>query len=188
MDADAKTRLFVAVEVPARVRSAVDAATGPLRAEAGQARWTDPAGWHLTLAFLGWVEAQRVADVEAAVASAVRGAEPFEVALSGAAGTFGGGVLWAGMDDSAALAALADGLRAALTEAGFAQEERPFHAHLTLARAPRGARIPRGLAERYVGPTSSWRVDEVVLMRSRLRRGGARYTPVAAWPLGAPRS
>ncbi|MDP8970186.1 MAG: RNA 2',3'-cyclic phosphodiesterase [Actinomycetota bacterium] len=185
MDTDAKTRLFVAVEVPEQIRSAVEAATGPLRADAGPARWTDPAGWHLTLAFLGWVKPERVAEVQVAVAATAARAQPFEVALSGAVGTFGGGVLWAGLDDSAALAALADALRAELAEAGFALEERPFHAHLTLARAPRGARLPRGLTERYVGPASSWRVDELALMRSQLRRGGARYTPVATWPLGS---
>lgn len=179
-----RLRLFVAVEVPEPVRAAVDAVLAALRPRAPQANWTAAAGWHLTLAFLGGVEAERVEAVEDALAQAAGEVEPFTLRLDGTVGTFGGRVLWAGLEGSAPLAALAGHVRDALAPLGFPPEERPFHAHLTLARARRGGRLPRDLAADYAGPRPAWRVERLALMRSRLGRGGARYEVHASWPLG----
>jgi RNA 2',3'-cyclic 3'-phosphodiesterase len=183
MNAEPRLRLFVAVEIPQGVRRAVDAAATPLQRRASDAKWTSPAQWHLTLAFLGWVDADRLAAGERACAAAAAGVAPFELKLDGIAGTFGGRVLWAGLEDAPGLEALALHVREELAAAGFEVEERPFRAHLTLARARRGGRLPRGLAEEYQGPTARWTVDRLVLMRSRLQRGGARYSIEAAWRL-----
>lgn len=178
-----RLRLFVAVEIPQRVRKAVDAAAAPLQRKAPDAKWTDPAHWHLTLAFLGWVEADRQSAVERACAAAAPDAGPFELALDRSAGMFGRRVLWVGLEGAGELAALASALRAALAGAGFETDDRPFRAHLTLARARKGAQLPRGLDEAYRGPASRWTVDRFVLMRSRLQRAGAQYSVEAAWRL-----
>jgi RNA 2',3'-cyclic 3'-phosphodiesterase len=176
-------RLFVAVEIPGAVRKAVDAAAAGLQREVPDAKWTDPAAWHLTLAFLGWVDEERVPVVERACAATVAAVAPFELALSGTAGTFGNRVLWAGLEPSAELAGLVDRARTELSAAGFEIDQRPLHAHLTLARARRGGGLPQRLAHSYRGPASRWTVERVVLMRSRLQRTGARYTIEAAWRL-----
>lgn len=182
--AEAKARLFVAVEVPPRVRDAIDAAVEPLRREQPDARWVPPGNYHLTLEFIGWVDDDVGRAVEAACAEAAGAVEAFDVALSATAGTFGSGVLWAGIDDAPELDALAGAVRDALTRRDLVVEQRPFHAHITLARAGRGARIRRGLAERYDGPRERWRVERLALLRSRLRRSGAQYGLEAAWLLG----
>lgn len=185
MTAGATTRLFVAVEVPEDVRDAIMAATDPLRRSAPQVRWVPAEAYHLTLAFVGGVDDPGVRALEDACAAAASAVEPFTVSLTGAADTFGGSVLWAGLADSEPLERLAVVLRAGLGERGLLVEHRPFHAHVTLARAARDARIPSRLVDAYAGPRSTWTVERLVMMRSRLRRSGARYSVEGAWLLGA---
>lgn len=182
--ADERSRLFVAVEVPSSVRDAVDGATEALRRRQPELKWTSLASFHLTLAFLGWLDPDGVSAVHRATAAAAAESEPFTVELSGEAGTFGSKVLWAAVQPNDALTALANAVRARLVDEGLSVESRPFHAHLTLARAGRDGRIRRELSASFEGPTHAWTVDRVVVMRSRLSRGGARYTVESAWPLG----
>lgn len=183
-----RRRLFVAVEVPSAVSEAVVDATAPLRAGATELRWTRPEQQHLTLAFLGHVPVAVVPQLEAALAAAAAPVPPFSLALDGTAGTFGGRVLWARLAPAPELDELAERVRANLAGVdglpASARDDRPFHAHLTLARPrERRGRLPRGLAGRYEGPRATWRVDRLVLMRSDLRRGGARYAVESAWEL-----
>ena len=65
-EAAPRLRLFVAVEIPDRVKRAVDAAATPLQRRASDAKWTSPAQWHLTLAFLGEVDESRLAVIASA--------------------------------------------------------------------------------------------------------------------------
>jgi 2'-5' RNA ligase len=59
--------------------------------------------------------------------------------------------------------------------AGLAPEERPFHPHLTLARIRPPVDV-RGLLDEELD--LSWPCDRVVVYRSHLGRGGARYEPL----------
>ncbi|MDT8914810.1 2'-5' RNA ligase family protein [Amycolatopsis sp. PS_44_ISF1] len=155
-------RLFSALRPPAEVAAEVAAALG----EGGPGlRWSEPGGWHVTLAFYGEADpAERVAFLREALA----GRPPVEVRL-GAAGTFPG-VLW--------LAAGGAGL-AELAEAAGAGAARPYRPHLTLARFPPD-RGPGEWPARLAGFAGSpWSAGRVVLMAS----GGGRYREVAAFPL-----
>lgn len=179
-----RARLFVAVEIPQSVRDAVDVATEEIRRRQPELKWTSLSSFHVTLAFLGWVDLDAIPVVDRATAQAAAESEPFTVRLSGEAGTFGSKVLWAGIEESEPLRALAESVRSNLSAEGFPIESRPFHAHLTLARGRQDTRVRRELAASYDGPRDSWKVDQVVVMRSRLSRSGARYTVQSAWPLG----
>lgn len=181
--ADSRARLFVAVEIPARVRGAVEAAARPLRRVLPDARWVDPSALHLTVAFVGEVSDEERRAVEGACAEAAATVGSFDLALSGRAGNFGRGVLWAGVEHSHALGRLATAVRGAMVARGLPVEDRAYHAHVTLARARRGARIPPGAAEDYESPRLSWRVEHLALMRSRLGQGGPRYRVAREWPL-----
>lgn len=179
-----RARLFVAVQIPQSVRDAVDVAAEEIRRRQPELKWTSLSSFHLTLAFLGWVDLDAIPAVDRATARAAAASEPFAIRLTGEAGTFGSKVLWAGIEESTHLKALADGVRANLSAEGFPIESRPFHAHLTLARGRQDTRVRRELATSYDGPRHSWKVEQVVVMRSRLSRSGARYTVQSAWPLG----
>lgn len=171
--------LFVAVEVPDAARSAVAEAVAPLREAAPRLRWVDPQRYHLTLAFLGEVPDGRVAAVSAALGDVGAGASAFELALSGELGMFGRRVLWAGVAASAPLDDLAARVRKFVGGVvGLPDGDRPFTAHLTLARAGREKVRPELVAGAGVPPVR-WPVEQVVLMRSA---GG--YSVVEAVALG----
>lgn len=183
--AEARWRLFVAIDVPEEIRLAVDRAVEPLRSKAPDATWTRPEAWHLTLGFLGWVDAQRSSDIVERLHAAASVTEPFTLRLDGSAGSFRGGVLWAGFEDCAPLRALADATRAQLSEFMTPSDlGRGFHAHLTLARARRGQRLPRELTTAYAGPRLGWTVADLVLYRSHLRRPAPRYEALHRAALG----
>ena len=145
-------RLFVAVWPPEDVRAAIAAHPRP---EVAGVRWTTPDQWHVTLRFLG--------DIELADA-------PTLPETSGERATMGPATTRLGRQLLAVPVAGLDALAAAVL---WPADDRPFRGHLTLARARRGASIPRWLAG--VPLAGEWSVDRVTLVRSRLDPGGARY-------------
>ncbi len=182
-------RLFLAIDLPSEVRAAVRELQERTRRSCPGWRWVRPDGIHLTLRFLGEVlpdEEQRHRETwrrTIAGHPAVR----FHV---GGLGVFPGGgrprVLWVGVRDTSAsqeLAGLAESLEGAARELGFEPEDRPFRAHLTLARADREGR-PVAPAPGGAMLSSDVSADEVVLFQSELGPGGAKYSRVAAFPLG----
>jgi 2'-5' RNA ligase len=190
-----RLRLFVAVELPEEIRDRLRQVATELRAAlpAEPIRWVRPEGIHLTLKFLGDVEAARVEDLRVCLAGALPGVSPFELQPT-TLGSFGGRgglrVIWIGLaGDTEALAELAGAVERSLTPLGFSAERRPYRGHLTLARirdrtdrATR-IRIHELLSEQPQPRFSPFRVDRVSLMQSTLSPGGARYTSLASLPL-----
>ena len=182
---EALSRLFLAVPLgddarhalAARIRDAVPAGL-PGRA-------VPPRNWHLTLRFLGDVgpvAADRLAGV--LDESDLGGA--FEVTWGGL-GAFPrpkrATVLWVGASaGDEEMAALAAAVEEAVQRAGFAAEDRPFRLHLTLSRMRPDCDVRALLADAPpAGVTMP--VDRVVLYRSHLGRGGARYEEIEEFPL-----
>ena len=179
-----RERLFLAVGVPEPVRAALDEAIAPLRQRWSSLRWVGPDRWHVTLAFVGDCDRAGAAAVDAAAVCAAAGVHAFEVRLSGSFGSFGRSVLWAGLAPSSPLDALARGVRGALADRGVAIDDKPFHAHLTLARAPRRGRLPAQVqAADWAGPTHRWEVDRLEVRRSEPAPGGPSYPVRTAAPL-----
>jgi 2'-5' RNA ligase len=189
------TRTFVAIELGEAACAYLRGEIERLRRAAPAARWVDPAGLHLTLAFLGEMDDARLAEVAPAVAEAAAGAEPFTLTIGGL-GTFGAPraprVVWAGVGGALRpLGELHQRLRAALVRRGFAVEARPYTPHLTLARvaAPLPLeqldRLAELLADATRWPTRApaVAVDSISVMKSELARPAARYTRLAAVPL-----
>ena len=77
---------------------------------------------------------------------------------------------------------LAAAAEEAAQSAGFGPEDRPFRAHLTLSRV-RPAEDVSALVESFPGADLGWRCESVVVYRSHLGRGGARYEPLETFPL-----
>jgi 2'-5' RNA ligase len=128
---------------------------------------------HLTLVFLGEVDPARV-DALRRAAGTVRAA-PFGLALDRVGGFARARVAWAGTRrPPAGLLGLQADLERRIREAGFATDDRPFAAHLTLARRIRAAPEARDV------DAIAWRVESFALVESA---GG--YRTVAEWPLRA---
>ena len=177
-------RLFVALELPPAVREALREVAARLRpAGTPGVRWTDPAGIHLTLKFIGEVERAKAEAIRAALA-AVRAERPVSVAFRGM-GWFPNArrphVLWAGVEAASELAELAASIEQALEPLGIPRETREFRPHLTLARIKddRGLDRLRQEVERLGAPEFGRALyGELDLMESTLQRQGALYTRV----------
>jgi RNA 2',3'-cyclic 3'-phosphodiesterase len=133
---------------------------------------------HLTLAFLGNVPQERIAELAEIGARAAEAAAPFPLTLD-ALGVFrDAGVAWAGPQAiPAGLRRVFDVLRASLRAAVLPTERRVFNPHVTLAR-----RCHHGLAATVMEPLD-WRVESIALMASETLPEGARYRELASWPL-----
>ena len=183
-------RAFLAVAPPPEVLRRTELLTDSVRQVDDGLRWTRVDQRHVTLQFLG-----RVDDTEALVASvgeSVRRMPSFTVALGGA-GAFPSArrasVLWLGVSNGAdELRALASAIGAATAPLGFVPDDRPFRAHVTVARAnhARDLRpVVQALASAATGPSFS--VDRVVLFDSDTRADGAVHTERARFALPATR-
>jgi 2'-5' RNA ligase len=181
-----RERLFLAVDLPGDARERLAAhLRDALGGRALPGRAVAPASWHLTLRFLGDTPPAQRADVGRAMAESDPG-DSFTLGFGGL-GAFPrparATVLWLGVEEGAErLGTLAAVAEEAARRAGFAAEERPFSAHLTLARI-RPAQDVRPLLERVPSFRERIRVDAVVLFRSHLGPGGARYEAVERFPL-----
>jgi len=180
-------RLFVAVELPEDARSAIVRAVDGLRPIDGL-RAAPPDQLHLTILFLGAVESGLRSDVGERVAAAAAEVEPFRTALT-SFGTFPqtgrARVLWVGLrDDDGALARVAASTKEALRDLVIT-EDRPFRAHVTVARARRPITVPGSVRDAAVEPVL-FDVDALTLFRSHLGGGASpRYEALGRWHLGA---
>jgi 2'-5' RNA ligase len=169
-------RLFVAVEVPAKVGDVVEELDRPV---IEGLRWTTRDQWHVTLRFLGEVPevsplSEALSTVPARLEDRV-GHREVEAVLGPVTAWFPGRrILQApvrGLDDVAAC--VADAL-AESADLGAAEADRlRFNGHLTLARMKGRRPGPGRLAG--VSLHASWPVDAVVLMSSLLGPGGSQY-------------
>jgi 2'-5' RNA ligase len=146
-----------------------------------------PFNWHLTLRFVGEADQVGYERLLASVSGADLG-RPFRLQLGGM-GAFArpqrAEVLWIGLAaGEAEVLDLGAGIEEATQAAGFPAEDRPLHPHLTLSRLRPPADV-RPVFGRFEPAPIRWRVEEVVLFRSRLGRGGARYERLEAFPLGS---
>src|SRR5687767_12789823 len=143
MEEGRSARVFLAVGVSIDVADAVTRLQSALvqGAPAGLFRFGHAEQSHVTLRFLGQRSGEEQERIVHAAAAVARASSPFSVAFGGL-GVFPDArrphTLWLGLTEgSAALVELAARLEAALGEAGFAPEGRPFVPHLTLARIKR---------------------------------------------------
>jgi 2'-5' RNA ligase len=182
-------RTFVACELPGAL---ADALTAVRRAAEDRAwRWVPAGNVHLTLKFLGEVEAGLLPELKAALERAALQVRPFEIELA-ELGVLPGGrrpprVLYAAVaTGGAGLASLHQAVEAELVPLGFTADRRRFTPHATLARVRRGRprELPR-LLERFAGESfGRWDCAALTLFESRMGRGPARYVPLAEVPLG----
>jgi 2'-5' RNA ligase len=181
-------RAFFAIALEGAARSAAEQLLEELRAapSADAVRWVRPEGLHVTLRFLGEIEAAQVAPLCSAVAEELRDCEPFEMKLGAVRGfptPRRTRVVVCEVAPQEPLVELAAAVERGTSRAGFAAEARAFRPHLTLGRVRSGKSV--SLAEVSAAAGSAMRVDRTVLFQSDLHRSGARYSPLEHLALGA---
>lgn len=138
-----------------------------------------PASLHLTLAFIGAVATEKLADL-CAIGESVR-AEPFELSLDRLGFWPQRGILWAGCrQPPSSLRRLSERLDAGLVAAGFPLQRpggKGLLPHVTLARRVRCRDLPR------LETPIRWRVEGFALVESHLHPSAASYRTLSEFPL-----
>src|SRR5688500_14986168 len=175
-------RCFIAVPIGDSLRSALAEAVDGWKFE--ELRWTDRANWHLTLAFLGPTDSGHIAPIEDAMEKVASTHGPMRLRTRGLGAFPSPGrarVLWYGIEDPAGeLAALARDLHAELG----VEVAGPYRPHLTLARVRRQPMNLASWLSDASAPDGELVVDRLLLMRSHLGSGPARYDIVGSAALG----
>jgi 2'-5' RNA ligase len=189
------TRTFIALELDESLQSYLGRVIQRLAQELPSLRWVDPAGIHLTLAFLGALTNEQLVAAMQAAELAARTVPPFDYRLSHL-GVFGSPrqprVIWIGIDEpTGTLVQLHQALNQELEQRGFEVDKRPFSPHLTLSRikAPLKSDEQRRLqrlisARNLISSSPTYHVRDLSVMKSELSRTGATYTPLQDVPLG----
>jgi RNA 2',3'-cyclic 3'-phosphodiesterase len=170
-------RLFIGIPLAAQVIEELSAICQRLRSARDGLRWSAPVSWHITLQFLGETPENqyncllpRLRGIKApGISMRLEGLDAFDRV----------GVFFAGVDVSPQLALLQRHVTAATAQCGFVAETRPYHPHVTLARA-KGDRRGRSLRElkSKVGREprfSSFTANEFLLCEAFLSPAGSRY-------------
>lgn len=187
-----RARLFVALDLPNRVRAGVvewghEALADPTL------RSVKPESLHITLAFLGYLPEKEIPRL-AEIVEASRGSAPsIELGDPVPRPERGHPRLFALPAESPGTIALQRALEEKLVAARlFEPEKRPFWPHVTVARVRReepGSQCP-ALVKKHPGPlpknlSQLFRAVRIVLYRSQIQPQGAHYTPLAQVELPA---
>ena len=179
-------RCFIAVELPEPLRQEIALFQSELRSSGGDVKWVEAGNLHLTLKFLGNIEEPQVPSLKEALAAAVKNLSPFTIHLEGIGAfprTTDPRVVWIGAGEGKeTLITLAQTVGRACSELGFAPEDRPFSAHLTIGRVRSRDRlaslIQRLQVAEFRGNTPA-SIDRLILFQSALSPKGPTYTPLA---------
>ena len=172
-----KKRLFYAIELDARLREQLTRDVHRLRQIGVSGKFTRPDNLHLTLQFLGEIDAEQLTGLIRILQETALACMPFTMQFTGL-GSFGKkrDILWLGLSEQPELYRLQRLLTDNLTAAGLPCETRPYQPHLTLVRQAR-YRDERVWQEK----TSVLRqkVTSFSLMESTRYQGELRYLALA---------
>ncbi|MBX7541713.1 RNA 2',3'-cyclic phosphodiesterase [Qipengyuania sphaerica] len=172
-------RLFFGIKPPRPIRAALL----DIMQEVDNARWQDDGQLHLTLRYIGEVDAHTADDI--AEAATKLDFDPFELTIA-STGIFERKstptTLWAGVAPSPGLTRLQAKIERLCQRCGIPAETRKFTPHITLARlnssaGPVGPFLARH-AGLHLGP---WQVEDYILYESTLRQQGSLYEPIVTY-------
>ncbi len=190
-DQDEMVRSFIAINLPEEMQNNISSLADRFRnvLKHGRTRvaWVKPGSIHLTLKFLGSIEAELVPSILERLEKAASGVRPFIMVL-GELGVFPNlnqpRVIWLGVQQGKEeVCILQKRVEDGLSDLGFDLEKRVFSPHLTLGRikalGSRGEvlRALKDLKDPEIGGTE---VTRVALMKSKLTPQGAIYTELGA--------
>lgn len=174
-------RLFTGIEIPSETVRALAAMRGGVNG----AHWSDPEDYHLTLRFIGDIDA-RTADHVAEILHEIRKA-PMTLEFAGL-DWFGGAkprAIVAKLKPTAPLLELQMAQERALRRIGLAPETRNYLPHVTLARmrAVSPAAVADYLSARGDLKAPAFEAWRFVLYSSRDGTGGGPYVVEVAYPM-----
>lgn len=183
----AVVRSFVCIPLPEAVKRTVENHAAAISREYPGLKWVGKEQYHITLKFCGEHPASVLEKFSMSVESFISGNRPGTIRLRlGVPGTFPGldqaRTFYIGVEgETGKLERLASLIESAACAAGMEKENRPFHPHVTLARArrPERLKIPSFTAESHV----EWAAETILWLKSELRPSGPEYSTLQEWRL-----
>jgi 2'-5' RNA ligase len=181
-------RLFLGIPLAPAVVEELAQAIQPLRVHGEKLRWSSPDSWHITLQFLGNTNPQQFT----CLVARLRDLQflPVPVALVELGFFDRAGIFFAGVHPAPDLLALQKRIASSTAACGFVAEARPFHPHITLARAKGDGRgqYLRALQARinHQPQFTSFLAPEFLLYEAFLEPAGSRYEIRERFPLARP--
>jgi 2'-5' RNA ligase len=187
---DQLVRCFIAIKLPDEVRTQIESQIQELNHFTKMVRWIKADSLHLTLKFLGEIEADRVEQVKSTLERVKGVVPPFDLRFNGS-GCFPGRkrprVFWLGLDKEGVvpLSELQSWLEDQLWQVGFEKENRKFTPHLTIARVKGDENFSDlySYIDNHLFTGKKFNVDKIYLIRSYLRPTGAAYKELASFSL-----
>jgi 2'-5' RNA ligase len=187
-------RLFVALAAPEVVKSAIEKAQKEIRRALpdGSVRWTRPDHFHLTLRFLGNVDAHRLDALNEKLQLVCRDFAPMKVRAERIGFFPERGfprVIWVSVcDNHQHLIHLHRAIQTATLEFTSEPAENEFAGHITLGRAKRIRRTETDTLNNFAirmrqRSFGEWTVNSIELFKSDLLPDGAHYTLLTTIPL-----
>lgn len=130
---------FFAVSLPEDVKKEMWSYFDPYKKELPFKTWVHQEDYHITLAFLGSAEQQKLENAISLIEKSIRQNEIGSFSLHiNKLGVFGKSesprIFWAGLKESSELHSVRDTVYQSCLQAGFELETRPFKPHITVAR------------------------------------------------------
>jgi len=181
-------RTFIALPLPSEVISAMASIQGQLIASGAEVKWDTAEKFHITLKFLGTTESSLIPEITKQLGISIGSFPAFELAyvkLGGFPNVDRPRVVWIGTSENQQILRLQHQVERVCISFGFAKEDRPFHAHITLGRVKGNRNLERltaSLKSITFQPLLA-RCTEVHFVRSELRPTGSVYTLLNSIPL-----
>ena len=184
-------RAFIAVELPAELKSELAELEGQLKKNSPLVvKWVDPNNIHITLKFLGEISEDSIEELMLAIEESTQGIQPFKLEVR-EVGAFPNleraQVLWVGVKGELdKITKLQKRIESNTEQLGFPRESRGFSPHLTLGRVRDEARpnerqrLGKLLADTSFAALHNVDVEAVNLMRSQLTPTGPIYTCIGS--------
>ncbi len=170
------TRTFIGIPVPPAASTRLWQLVSPLLQSLGNTvRQTLPENWHLTIRFLGNVEASALEQIGQSILEITRDFKKFRININKVSGfpSLNSRIISAHVEKHPCLDKLFSSLDKVARQLGVPSENRGFRPHITLAKS----REPIQIEPMTIEPFSIT-VEKLVLFESRPSDSGSHYIPL----------
>lgn len=188
-------RSFIAIELPEITRDSLSRIQEELKASAADVKWVKPENIHLTLKFLGEIDADQLSKINLILEAVAKEKKSFSLRLS-SLGAFPKvdypRVIWVGIDQGERQTQeLAKTLEEKIEKLGIPKEDRAFSSHITIGRVKSSlgrdklVSSLKGLQGYFKDNPQEFTVNKITLFKSTLVPAGPIYEAIKEVSLAA---
>jgi len=181
-------RAFIAIDLPTEIKNNLSKIQDKLKTTLPKVSWVKPINLHLTLKFLGEISPKQLNDIRQVTTEIAKDTSSFKIELETLGvfpNTHSARIIWVGANQlPSELKILVDRIETIIAKLGKPKEERPFSAHITIARIK--SNIDSSILENQINKINSeincqdlgFNARGITLFESTLSPQGPAYTVV----------